>query len=367
MTWSEQSESLLKTWSEVQKKLIESSLETLQGLSSPTTMFPGMGLFDQWQKLVGQGFETLTSGAEPTSKNLSRQLVAAQATMMRFLEMTTRAWNVMIPKLQEGQDWQSILSNYMDDFRKQMTNPTRMMQSVQGMTNLWQTYLQQMQPVMQPWMNVMMQAPGHIGVASAGEGGTELIELTRMYWNAYDQTMGRIVGMPSVGFTRELEEKFAKGYVAWNQAREAMDEYQLVIADAWSGVMEQVLREMMTRAEQGKPIESVRDLVRMWTSAADKSFDQVFRSERYTEVQGKFVSSYMEYRVHEQQIVDEVMKYGYIPSRTEMDEANRNIYELRKEVKALKKALLNGKQSSVSSASSVKPSTPKTETSASSA
>jgi hypothetical protein len=45
------------------------------------------------------------------------------------------------------------------------------------------------------------------------------------------------------------------------------------------------------------------------------------------------------------------MKATYVPTRSEMDEAHRNIYELRKEVKALKKAL-NQKPGSSSSASS---------------
>jgi hypothetical protein len=47
----------------------------------------------------------------------------------------------------------------------------------------------------------------------------------------------------------------------------------------------------------------------------------------------------MEYRVLEQVVAEEMLKYAYVPSRGEMDEAHRNIYELRKEVRSLKKAL----------------------------
>ncbi|NJN67495.1 MAG: class III poly(R)-hydroxyalkanoic acid synthase subunit PhaE [Chloroflexaceae bacterium] len=236
---------------------------------------------------------------------------------------------------------------------------------IERMVDLWRLYMGHLQTVAQPWMKSWQQTPGHLGVAMAGEGGSELIDLTRLYWNAYDQTMGSITGMPGVGFTRELEEKLAKGFASWQQAVQAMNEYQLLMADAWSGVHEQVLREMMTLAEQGKPIQSIRDLVKLWTGAADKSFDEIFRSEKYAQVQGAFVRTYMEYRIHEQQIVDEMMKYSHIPTRTEMDEAHRNIYELRREVKALKKALREteatngtGKKAASSSSSSSKKSTP---------
>lgn len=351
MTWSEQTDSMMKVWTEAQKKLWENWYEMTQSMSNPTTFFSGMGMYNQWQQLSSRWIEAMNDNSEPAAKNLSRQFVAAQSTMMNFLEMTTKAWNTMIPKLGEGQDWQTVLNEYMDQFRKQMLNPAQMMQNPQQMADMWYTYAQSMQTAMLPWMKPLQQAPGVMGVAMAGQnGGAELIDLTRMFWQAYDQTMGRFVGMPGVGFTRELEEKMAKGYKAWSEARQAMDEYQLLVADAWSGVMEEVLREMMKRAEKGQPIESVRDLIRMWTTAADNSFDKVFRSEKYAEVQGKFVTTYMHYRIEEQQIVDEMLKYSHIPTRTEVDEAHRNIYELRKEVKALKKALKGSGASSPAAA-----------------
>jgi len=339
---------MMNVWTEAQKALWESWSNVMQGgMTNPATMFSGMfsgmpntGMFDQWQKMATQGMNAWMGDSEPAAKNLSRQMVAAQATMMRFLEMTTRAWNTMLPKLEAGEDWQTVLNNYMTEFRKQMTpDVSQMMQASQGLGNLWQSYLQQFQATAQPWMRSTTNAPGFFGVAMAGEGAAALTDLTDMYWKAYEQTMGNMVNVPSVGFTRELEEKMAKGFAAWMKARQAMNDYMIVMSDGWNGVYEEVLKEMMNRAEQGKPIETVRDLVRMWTTVADRSFDQVFRSEKYSQVQGEFVSAYMEYRVHEQRIVDEMMKYSHFPTRTEMDEAHRNIYELRKEVKALKKQL----------------------------
>jgi class III poly(R)-hydroxyalkanoic acid synthase PhaE subunit len=192
---------------------------------------------------------------------------------------------------------------------------------------------------MAPWLKAWQVAPSHMGVAMAGEGPSEMIELANLYWQAYDQTFGMMVNTPGVGLTRELTNKISQGFESWKTLTQAMDDYQYLILDAWSGVMEQVLRDMMKRAEQGQPVESIRDLVKMWTGAADKSFAQVATSEKYAEVQGRFLSSYMDYRIKEQQIVEEFLRYSYVPTRSEMDEAHRNVYELRKEVKALKKAL----------------------------
>jgi hypothetical protein len=48
----------------------------------------------------------------------------------------------------------------------------------------------------------------------------------------------------------------------------------------------------------------------------------------------------MTYRIHERQIVEALLKISHVPYRSEMDETHRRIYELRKEVRELKRAFL---------------------------
>ena len=47
----------------------------------------------------------------------------------------------------------------------------------------------------------------------------------------------------------------------------------------------------------------------------------------------------MTYRIQQREIAEASLSLYDLPTRSEVDEAHRNIYELRKEVKALKKAL----------------------------
>lgn len=338
MNWSNQTDSMMKVWAETQKKMWESWFDIGQTMPAGSSSFGPM--FQQWQKMMTQSMGMWSGSGEKTTQNASRQLLATQSSMMRFLELTVKAWNAMIPKMEEGNDWQTVLNEYMGGFRDQMlSGPSKSMQAMTGSSDLWQAYLTYLQQTTAPWLKAWQVAPSHMGVAMAGEGPSEMIELANLYWQAYDQTFGMMVNTPGVGLTRELSNKISQGFEAWKTLTQAMDDYQYLILDAWSGVMEQVMRDMMKRTEQGQPVQSIRELVKMWTGAADKSFAQVATSEKYAEVQGRFLSSYMDYRIKEQQIVEEFLRYSYVPTRSEMDEAHRNVYELRKEVKALKKAL----------------------------
>jgi class III poly(R)-hydroxyalkanoic acid synthase PhaE subunit len=96
---------------------------------------------------------------------------------------------------------------------------------------------------------------------------------------------------------------------------------------------------MKDRAEQNKPVQSLQELTRLWLTAGDNSFTELFVTEEYSKAQGNLVTKIMEYRIHEQGVVEEMLKATHIPTRSEVDEAHRNIYELRKEVRALKKSL----------------------------
>lgn len=340
MSWNEQTESMMKVWTEAQRKMWENWYDLMQVAPTPTLL--PMTMFDQWLKVSTQGSETWKSGTEAVSTNIYRQLLSSQNAMMRFLDLSTKAWRAMAPKLDSGEDWQSVLSEYTEQFRRQfIPDPTAMVQLSQDVGELWTLYLREVQGLSRPWFDSFQRVPGHIGEVFGGNGKStsELIELTSLYWDAFERTFGRLLQSPGVGFAREFYEKLLKGFDAWLDFRRTSIEYQVVMADAWTKIFERVMQESIKRAEEDKPIQSLRDLIRLWTGVADETLADVFRSEAYVQAQGRLFTATMKYRMHEQDIVETFLKPGYIPTRSEVDEAHRNIYELRKEVKALKKAL----------------------------
>ena len=77
----------------------------------------------------------------------------------------------------------------------------------------------------------------------------------------------------------------------------------------------------------------------MWTRGAEQVFTDGFRTERYVLAQGQMLNAAMAYRVHEREIIEVFLNLYDLPTRTELDETHRRLYELRKEVKDLKKTI----------------------------
>ncbi|TLY36356.1 MAG: hypothetical protein E6K60_08040 [Nitrospirae bacterium] len=92
-----------------------------------------------------------------------------------------------------------------------------------------------------------------------------------------------------------------------------------------------------------------------WIEVVDDVFAEAFRSEKYIRIQGRLVNSATAYRVRERELADAFLKTTHIASRSELDEAYRNIYTLRKEVKELKKMIQGAKAHAPAAAVSKSP------------
>jgi len=116
-------------------------------------------------------------------------------------------------------------------------------------------------------------------------------------------------------------------------------EYQGVVGELWEQAFKQFQEDLISLAEKNEKIESLRDFVLLWTRGAEKVFTDGFQTERYVLAQGQMLNSAMAYRVHEREIIEVFLNLYDLPTRTELDETHRRLYELRKEVKALKKTI----------------------------
>ncbi|MGH7771563.1 MAG: class III poly(R)-hydroxyalkanoic acid synthase subunit PhaE [Candidatus Binatia bacterium] len=328
---------MVKALTEAQKQMWESWFELMRAAPSPTPFYPGVA--DQWRELAAQALKGWTADTEQVVKDVSERLLTTQDWMMRFLELSVSAWKAIAPKVESSEDWQTILTKYTDQLRQQFVQaPQDMGKALQDSGELWRLYLEQWQKLSQPWTESLRRAPSRFGQATTGDGSA-LIEFMNLYWDAYERTFGRLLECPSLGHTRELNEVLLKGFGAWVDYRRASFEYQVGLAETWTHAFEEFMQKLVSLAEKGETVQNVRQLLFLWIDVIDQAFAEVFRSEEYIRKQGHLVNTATAYKLREREIVEAFLKTSHLPSRSELDEAYRRIYDLRKEAKELKKAL----------------------------
>jgi class III poly(R)-hydroxyalkanoic acid synthase PhaE subunit len=208
----------------------------------------------------------------------------------------------------------------------------------QNQAELWQIYVKGLQKLTQLWAESLQQSL-ESGTGSLGGYAGALIELSNLYWNMYEKTFGSVLQSPNLGYAREFNNKLLKSFDAGINFYKANLDYQIVLLDVWLKASEELMRELVSSEEKGETIQDWQQLLQVWSSVFDGVFLQRFRAEDALEVRGNLLNSATINRLYQQQLMEVFLKMYDLPSRREVDEVHHNIYELRKEVKSLKKVL----------------------------
>jgi hypothetical protein len=200
---------------------------------------------------------------------------------------------------------------------------------------LWDLYVETIRTLSRPWV----EASARTGDPRAAPDVSGLTRFSDLSWDVLERTFGRLLQSPSIGFTRELNEKLLGAFNAWLEFKRATMDYQVALSAALFRSTTAFLQELAVRAGRGEPINGLRELLRLWGDTLDEMLIESFRSDEYASVQGRLVRAAMSYRIREREAVDVLLKIGHVPTRRDIDEVSRSLYELRREVRAVAKSV----------------------------
>ena len=273
---------------------------------------------------------------EPEAREPVNRFVSYQQLQLRLLKLSFEVWQDLVPKIESGEDWQQILNHYRAQIREQI-EAFSASNSRPDTAALWQTYIEEMQRLNQPWVNTWGAAIEPLSRAASGSS-KPWIELNNLYWNLLYEAGGSMQ-MPFLGPSRGLNNELRQAFEAWSKLHPASIDYQIVLAQIQTQACEQFMQELVALAEQGEPVKDWSQFQQIWGRTADKAFEQAFCLEENLRVRGKLLNAINHHKLAQQALMEVWLKTMNMPTRSEVDEVHQSIYELRKEVKRLKKNL----------------------------
>ena len=301
----------------------------------------GTQMWKNWFDLMGQSVQNPVSDTKPNWDDITRRFVDNQQLFLRLLKLSFNSWQELFPKIEAGGDWQQFLKNYTEQVRSQLDEFSSGATKVsQDSTELWKLYVDQTRKITQLWADSLGSAIAPFGRASLSGAAEPWIELNNLYWNLlYEETFGSLMQSPLLGPTREVNGKLLRAFDAWAKLYRSSADYQVVLANVQVQSFEELMRELITRAEKGDTVKDWRQFQQLWGQVADSVFEKAFCNEENLKIRGRFLNSLNTYRIQQQALMDVWMKALNMPLRSEIDEVHKTIYELRKEVKSLKKTI----------------------------
>lgn len=160
-----------------------------------------------------------------------------------------------------------------------------------------------------------------------------------IYWHSvYEQALDRLTQFPLLGLNRGFMLKFMQAFEAWAKLYPTSLAYQKLLTEIQIQAIEELILTLLATKAQ-KPINDWAQLCQLWSSTADRVFEAAFLAEDNLRTKGSFLNALNQYRLCQQELVEVWLNLMNLPTRSEVDEIHKNIYELRKEVRRLKQVL----------------------------
>lgn len=318
-----------KTWAEMMSTVSQFWLES------------STQAWKNWFDWVEKGVNAQPlANAAPGFESLSQQFLQYQQFYAQLLQQSFETWQTLSTQGDRQIPTASALQAYLHQLQEQIQTYTSASQTLQtDLDRLWQTYLQEAQKFSQLWLSTWQSSLTPLSRLPQ-DGVQSWVELNQLYWDAlYGKNLGSFIQSPLLGPNRESTGQLLRAFDDWVALYRAMGDYQRLEAEIQYQGFAALMEKLVEKTQRQQPVKTWREFQQLWAIAADEVFEKAYCQENNLKIRGRFINALNRYRIQQQALLETWLKALNIPTRSEVDEIHQTIYQLRKEVKQLKKQL----------------------------
>ena len=167
-------------------------------------------------------------------------------------------------------------------------------------------------------------------------------------WNAAspDAALRRVLDGPRYATQWNLDRKMLELQQLASQRDQAIAKYHAIVKKAWQEALE---RFSSSAIAQGATAPATwRELTDRWLAVANDTLVETYRTDAFIQAQRQLLRLASEHRLKQQEIAETWCQACHVPTRTEVDETQRQVVELRRQLRALQRERKSPVQSPVS-------------------
>lgn len=154
----------------------------------------------------------------------------------------------------------------------------------------------------------------------------------------YEKDFRKFLNLPQVGLTRFYQEKMIRSVDKFNIFQTAMAEFLRLLSLPMEKSFQVMQEKMAELAEEEKLPEDSKEYYQMWIKTLEGHYMTLFQSPEYTRALNKTLDSLSEFSAVKKEILQDTIQHTLpVPTQKEMDELFKEIYLLKKRIKALEK------------------------------
>jgi class III poly(R)-hydroxyalkanoic acid synthase PhaE subunit len=254
------------------------------------------------------------AGLDPSSQ------MSASHSAKNSLDTAIRNWQSVSSAMSTPESMQSLFKGVgaMPDILAKMAQNT-----VSGYMQLQQKWLDRC---------------GRIGEKADAYSFEHLDEnMFRAWTDMYETEFQQFFHIPQLGLTRGYQEKFNQAVDKYNIYNSSMSEFVRVFSLPISNsvaVMQEKLGEM---AENGALPDDSQKYYQLWIKILEGLYMKLFQSPEYNLVLVNTLNAISDFSATKDAVIQDMMSVLPVPNRKEIDDLEREVYELKKRIRAIEK------------------------------
>ena len=186
-----------------------------------------------------------------------------------------------------------------------------------------------------PWMEIDADIMKRLA-----EGDPDAyIDFFKDYQAKYAEEIEKYFTVMGMGLNREANEDYMKAMNQWNKAMISMGELMAVITKTAQESFQQIAEKVQADLAEGKSITTFRDFYTVWYSVTEAAYEKLLATDEFAIVFDDFSDRYAQFMIAQNKVYERMLAFLPIPTNTDMKALYKTVYDLRKDVRDLKKAL----------------------------
>jgi hypothetical protein len=153
---------------------------------------------------------------------------------------------------------------------------------------------------------------------------------------AFDAGLRQVIDGPKYAVLFDLDRKLLMLRQLAVQRDKDVADFQGMMTSGWNEAFKRFSTSLSSANEEVPA--TWRGMADRWLSIVNDTFIEIHRSESFIEAQRRMLRSASDYRLQEREIAEVWCEAFHIPTRTEMDEMQRTVSELKRRLRAMRRS-----------------------------
>lgn len=203
-------------------------------------------------------------------------------------------------------------------------------QGLERMLSIWSQFRVPWQDLARKWPTAATRmASGDI--AGMREGAS-------LWQKAVLDTVGKLLNLPAFGMSREHEQRVRHAMDAYLNFQAILPIYYSTFQSASKDAFERLMGEARDLSRDTSP-EGFRKFYRKWIVIHEDTFFELFRKPEFADLMNRVVNRGLTLRQKINEMTSATLEVWNVPTREEMDDVYRTLYEQRNQIKELRRRL----------------------------